>query len=110
MVLQSINASVQRFSASPAGLNYVDQNYTPTGDLEIPALTISTFRDPLAPGFHRDLYGAAVVAAGNSDLLVQHTVPGTANGYGHCTFTSQELVTAFSQLVQWVEFGIKPAP
>jgi len=110
MVLQSINASVQRFSASPAGLNYVDQNYTPTGDLEIPALTISTFRDPLAPGFHRDLYGAAVAAAGNSNLLVQHTVPGTANGYGHCTFTSQELVTAFSQLVQWVEFGIKPAP
>ena len=109
-ILQSINANVQRFSASPAGLNYVDHNYTPTGDLQIPALTVSTFRDPLVPGFHRDLYGAAVAAAGNSDLLVQRSVAGTANGYGHCTFTPQEFATAFSQLVQWVEFGIKPAP
>ena len=108
--LASINANVQRVSASPAGLNYVEHNYTPTGDLQIPALTISTFRDPLVPGFHRTIYGAAVAAAGNSDWLVQRSVPGTANGYGHCTFTPQELATAFSQLVLWVEFGIKPAP
>ena len=108
--LQLINANVQRFSASPAGLNYIDHNYTPTGDLQIPALTISTFRDPLAPGFHRILYGAAVAAAGSSELLVQRSVAGIANGYGHCTFTPQELATAFSDLVQWVEFGITPTP
>lgn len=109
-ILQSINANVQRFSASPAGLNYVEHNYTPTGDLQIPALTLSTFRDPLAPGFHRTMYGTIVAAAGNSDLLVQRSVFGTGNGYGHCTFTPQEIVAAFSDLVQWVEFGIKPAP
>ncbi len=44
-----INANVQRFSASPAGLNFVEHNYTPTGDLRIPALTLSTFRDPVVP-------------------------------------------------------------
>ena len=108
--LQLINANVQRFSASPAGLNYVEHNYTPTGDLHIPALTLRTFRDPLVPGFHQAAYGAAVAAAGNSDLLVQRSVAGAANGYGHCTFTPQELATAFAQLVLWVENGIKPVP
>ncbi len=105
-----INANVQRFSASPAGLNYVQHNYTPTGDLRIPALTLSTFRDPVAPGFHRDAYGAAVAAAGGANWLVQRSVPGTGNGYGHCTFTPLELVTAFSDLVLWAEFGLKPVP
>ena len=106
--LQFINASVQRYSASPAGLNYVEQNYTPTGDLRIPALTLSTFRDPVAPGFHRSIYGAAVAAAGDSDSLVQRSVAGTGNGYGHCTFSPQELVTAFRDLVLWAEYGVKP--
>jgi hypothetical protein len=105
-----INANVQRFSASPSGLNYVRHNYTPTGDLQMPALTLSIFRDPVVPGFHRADYGAAVAAAGGANWLVQRSVPGTANGYGHCTFTALELVTAFSDLVLWVEYGVKPAP
>jgi len=106
--LQFVNASVQRYAASPAGLNYVEHNYTPTGDLRIPALTLSTFRDPVAPGFHRTAYGAAVAAAGNADWLVQRSVLGTGNGYGHCTFTPTELATAFLDLVLWAEFGVKP--
>jgi pimeloyl-ACP methyl ester carboxylesterase len=108
--LQWINANIQRFSASPAGLNLVEHNYTPTGHLTIPALMISTFRDPNAPGFHAVLYRDAVAAAGDSDWLVQRSVPGTAGGYGHCTFTPQELSTAFSDLILWGEYGVKPTP
>ena len=107
--LQLINASVQRYSASTAGLTYIEHNYTPTGNLQMPALTLSTFRDPVAPGFHRSAYGAAVAAAGDSDWLVQRSVPGTGNGYGHCTFTPVELATAFLDLVLWAEYGVKPA-
>ena len=105
-----INANVQRFAASPAGLEYVSHNYTPTGDLRIPALTLSTFRDPTVPSFQRAAYGAAVAAAGNANLLVQRSVLGTANGYGHCTFTPLEISNAFSDLVLWAEYGVKPTP
>jgi pimeloyl-ACP methyl ester carboxylesterase len=108
--LQFINANVQRYPASPAGLHYVEHNYTPSGELRIPALTLSTFRDPFVPGFHRAIYGAAVAATGGADWLVQRSVPGTANGYGHCTFTPQELATAFADLVTWAELGLKPVP
>jgi hypothetical protein len=108
--LAFINANVQRFSGSPAGRNSIEHNYTPTGDLRIPALTLSTFRDPIIPGFHRTIYGQEVAAMGNADLLVQRSVPGYTGGYGHCTFTPQELTQAFSDLVVWGEYGVKPTP
>lgn len=108
--LAFINANVQRFSGTPAAQNSLEHNYTPTGDLRIPALTLSTFRDPLIPGFHRAVYGQTVAANGNADWLVQRSVAGTGGGYGHCTFTPQELTQAFFDLVVWGEFGVKPTP
>lgn len=105
-----INANVQRFTGSPAGRNAIEHNYTPTGDLHVPALTLSTFRDPTIPGFHRAIYGQAVAANGDADWLVQRSVPGTGGGYGHCTFTPQELSKAFLDLIAWGELGVKPTP
>ena len=110
LTLAFINANVQRFSGTPAGRNSVAHEYTPTGDLRIPALTLSTFRDPLVPGFHRLVYGQEVAANGSADLLVQRSVPGYFGGYGHCTFTPQELTQAFFDLVLWGEYGLKPTP
>jgi hypothetical protein len=110
VTLAFINANVQRFSGTPAGRNSLEHNYTPTGDLRIPALTLSTFRDPVIPGFHRTIYGQEVAARGDGDRLVQREVPGYAGGYGHCTFTAQELSQAFFDLVVWGEYGVKPTP
>ena len=101
---------MQRFAGSPAGRKALAHNYTPTGDLRIPALTLSTFRDPVVPGFHRTVYGQEVAASGDADRLVQRSVPGLFGGYGHCTFTPEELTQAFSDLVLWGEFGLKPTP
>ena len=108
--LAIVNASVQRFAGTAAGQNLLALNYTPDGDLRLPALTLSTFRDPVIPGFHRTVYGETVAAMGNADWLVQRTVPGVGGGYGHCTFTPQELTQAFSDLIAWGEFGVKPLP
>ena len=105
-----INANVLRFAGSPAGRQALEHNYTPTGDLRMPALTLSTPRDPFAPGFHRTVYGQLVAANGSADLLVQRSVPGFFGGYGHCTFTPEELTQAFLDLVLWGEFGVKPLP
>ena len=106
--LAFINANVQRFAGTPAARNSLEHDYTPTGDLRMPALTLSTPRDPLIPGFHRTIYGQLVAANGGADWLVQRSVPGVASGYGHCTFTPQELTQAFLDLVLWGELGIKP--
>lgn len=108
--LAIINANVQRFSGAPDAQNIMEHNYTPTGDLRVPALTLSTLRDPLVPGFHRTIYGQTVAAMGDGDRLVQRMVAGTGAGYGHCTFTPQELTQAFFDLILWGELGIKPLP
>lgn len=105
-ILQAINATVDRFEASPAVLAAFDQNYEPSGDLDIPMMMLSNARDPVVPGFNQASYLAAVTEAGDADLLVQRTVP----AYGHCVFTPQEIGTAFGDLVAWAEFGIKPVP
>ena len=104
--LAFINAAVDRFDAAPSALNYMEHYYEPTGDLQIPTMTLSDSLDPVAPGFHRLRYGNLVAAAGLSDHLVQRTVP----RYGHCVLTPLEIATAFGDLVAWVELGIKPVP
>ena len=110
LTLAFINANVQRFSGTIAGRNSLEHNYTPTGDLRVPALTLSIFRDPFIPGFHRTIYGQEVAAMGDGDLLVQRDVAGTGGGYGHCTFTPQEIAQAYQDLIAWGEFGVKPTP
>ena len=53
---------------------------------------------------------ASPSANGGANWLVQRSVPGYAGGYGHCTFTPQELTQAFFDLVTWGEYGVKPTP
>ena len=58
-------------------------------------------RDP-----YQASYAEAVAANGAADLLVQRQV----DVFGHCVFTPAELGSAFSDLVLWVQLGIKPTP
>ena len=104
--MQAINASIGRFSASPAALAALDHNYTPSGDLRIPMLMLSNAADPVVPGFNQASYLADVTAKGADNLLVQRQVP----TYGHCVFTPTEIATALFDLFLWTEAGIKPTP
>ncbi len=105
-LVQAINAGIERFDASPSALQALDHNYDPSGDLRIPMLMLSDSRDPVVPGFNQTSYAAAVATNGASNLLVQRQV----QAFGHCVFTPAQLQSAFSDLVLWVEFGIKPTP
>jgi hypothetical protein len=73
-VLVIINATVQRFDASPSALQYLDRNYEPSGDLRIPMLMLSTSRDPEVPRLHPLAYLNAVGATGSSDLLIEREI------------------------------------
>ena len=80
---------------------HLQHYYAPTGDLSFPMLTLHTTRDPVVPVFHQTLYGSIAPA----EWLVQRTV----NAFGHCTFTQQQMLTAFDDLVLWVNEGVRPA-
>ena len=103
-VLASINANAPRMSGDPSALAYTDRNFTPSGALQIPTLTLHNRWDPLVPFFHEPVLANRVGPAGAGDLLLQRT----RNEYGHCNFTVGEQVQAIADLAAWVESGIKP--
>jgi pimeloyl-ACP methyl ester carboxylesterase len=99
----ALNAGVARYVSDPSATNYMEHYYTPSGDLQIPMLTLHSTRDPIAPIFHEALYAQAVQVEGRSQYLLQRTV----NAFGHCGFPAAE-AAAFSALVQWVHTGVRP--
>ncbi len=101
------NSQVQRVKADPQGRrNNGIANVAPTtGDLRIPMLTLHTLGDLFVPFHMEQEYARRVAAKGNAHNLVQRAT----RDVGHCTFTPNELVQTFSDLVKWVEGGVKPA-
>jgi len=99
-----LNAGVARFDADKAALNYYERNYTPSGRIGIPVVTLFSTRDPWIPAVHERLFRTAVAKAGRSEFLVQYPI----DRWGHCSFTVGEAAAAFGSLVQWVETGVKP--
>lgn len=84
-----LNLSVQRFAASPAARLALRQ-YETTGDLSIPLVTLHTTRDEVVPFWQELLYLPKV------DLSQRgRFIPIPAARYGHCNFTTGEVVTAF---------------
>jgi pimeloyl-ACP methyl ester carboxylesterase len=75
------------------------------GTPDVPVLTIHTIGDLFVPIEMEQLYAAEVAANGRSDLLVQRAI----RDVGHCTFTTQEWIDSFDDLITWVETGVKPA-
>lgn len=101
------NSSVQRVTADPQARRTNGlANVTPTtGDLRIPMLTLHTLGDLFVPFHMEQEYARRVSANGGSKYLVQRAT----RDIGHCAFTPTELATTFTDLVKWVEGGVKPA-
>jgi pimeloyl-ACP methyl ester carboxylesterase len=95
---------VARFASTPDAANYFDRNYTPTGDLRIPTLTVHTLRDPIAPFAQEASYAATVASAGAGAWLAQRSIA----AYGHCNINGAETLSAFDALVAWANGGPKP--
>ncbi|NRF67590.1 hypothetical protein HLB44_11400 [Aquincola sp. S2] len=103
----AFNIAVQRVRADPQGRrNNGLANVTPTpGDLRIPMLTLHTLGDLFVPFHMEQEYARRVAAKGYAQNLVLRAT----RDIGHCSFTPNELVQTFTDLVKWVEQGSKPA-
>lgn len=74
------------------------------GDFRIPVLSLHTLGDLFVPFSMQQDYAERVAANGNSDLLVQRAI----RDVRHCSFDQAEWEQGFSDLVQWVENGVRP--
>jgi predicted esterase len=88
------NVKVERVSFGEAAENYLVRNFTPSGDLRIPVITIHNRWDPVVPAFHESALAAIVDAAGRGDMLEQRYV----DTYGHCAIPVARMVEAFQDV------------
>jgi pimeloyl-ACP methyl ester carboxylesterase len=105
-LLAIANNQVPEFEADPSAAIWAEQNFTPSGELQIPTITLHNRWDRLVPFFHETMLAARVADAGATNLLVQRSNP--AWGYGHCAIPTTALVQAITDLNAWVETTIKP--
>jgi hypothetical protein len=78
-----------------AAVAAVSAKYETTGKRKLPLVTIHTLSDPVIPYWHETLYMAKTQLAGA--LLDHINLPVSA--YGHCNFTSSEILAAFALMV-----------
>lgn len=90
-----LNLRIKRYKADPAALANVAAKYETTGKLKLPLVTIHTLSDPVIPYWHEPLYTAKTLFAGT--LLDRVNLPVSA--YGHCNFSSTDILAAFSLMV-----------
>src|SRR5690606_8864270 len=80
---------------------YMMNYYTPSGDLEVPVLTLHTAADPLTTSSHTRTYADYAAAAGKGDMVRL----ATTHQAGHCNFTQAEVVAAIEALDQRITTG-----
>lgn len=97
-----LNLDVQRFSADPSAVAQMN-NYQTSGNLTLPLVTLHTIGDDIIPFWHELLYKAKAHPTGAGRLT---QIP--INAYGHCNFTSGQILGAFALLVLQVS-GHAPA-
>jgi len=106
-LLAVVNTNIERFDADRAAAVWAQKNFTPSGDLQLPTITLHNRWDRLVPYFHEQLLAVRVASAGATSSLVQRANP--AWGYGHCAIPTAAQVQAITDLATWVATGVKPA-
>jgi pimeloyl-ACP methyl ester carboxylesterase len=89
----SLNLRVKRVDADLPALVKL-QRHSPTGDLRVPLVTLHTTGDVVAPYAHELLYAAKARPSNRGRFL-----PLPILRYGHCEFTTSELLTGFALML-----------
>ncbi len=98
----ALNAGIARFSAHAGTQQQVAHNYTPSGRLRFPVVSLVGTQDPNVWPFNVDLLEASTEDAGFRDNLAIQSVQSAE----HCAFTPDEQLGAFLDLTAWVELGL----
>lgn len=104
----AFNNTMLRVDTDPAanaprsdGLRYIPRV---NGQFSVPVLTLHGLGDLYVPFVHEQIYRRRADANGSGPFLVQRAIRESL----HCNFTSNEMENGFSDLVNWVNNGVKP--
>jgi pimeloyl-ACP methyl ester carboxylesterase len=100
----ALNAGVQRFSASQAGVNALSLDADLSGRLTVPTLTLHAEDDPTAFVELESAFLDVVRKAGAERLLVQSFT----DEHEHSKEATPEYAALFRSMIGWIEQGRKP--
>lgn len=111
---QTFNDEIARLEADPrfrrangngnfAGTRAMVNSPRINGTFTVPVLTLHTIGELFVPFHMEQIYARRAAANGNSDLLVQRAI----RDVFHCNFTGEEMVSAFDDMVEWVDTGVR---
>jgi hypothetical protein len=100
----ALNAGVVRTAFNPGAIAWLNGAYNPTGDVEIPTITMHTIGDGLVIVENEHEYREEFIEERDRRNLFQVYT----NADGHCQFSNSELAAAFDALVNWVEKKRRP--
>jgi pimeloyl-ACP methyl ester carboxylesterase len=98
--LEALNHAA-RISADPPAFEYLKQNITYDGDINIPVLTLHTKGDGLVVVENESAYKHVVDEEGNGQLLRRDFI----DRAGHCAFTPAETIAAVGKLIDRLDTG-----
>jgi hypothetical protein len=91
-----LNLIVPRRSADPAALAEMKTNYSTTGELTKPLVTMHTLRDQQIPYIHEVFYNLKTIFEGS--FLTEHiNIP--IDRFEHCNFTPEEALLSFGLML-----------
>jgi hypothetical protein len=102
----AVNDGVKRYRADDSARVLAIRDYTPTGRLARPMLSVRAVFDPMIGAYPSDRYPEIVQLAGSGEMFAQQYVRDS----GHCAFSPQEVRSAFNELRRWRQTGARPAP
>ncbi len=92
--------------ADPAAVALLNEDSAPTGQVNVPVLTVHAINDPTAFVELQSVYRAALVAAGTQALLVQTFSDEDEHSY----LSEPQYPALFNALLDWVDKGETPTP
>lgn len=98
-----LNLTVHRYAAAPMALAAM-QALNTSGNVTVPLVTLHTTGDDVIPFWQEILYATKVHASGRGSFI-----PLPVFRYGHCTFTTGDLLAAFGLLALQVTGAALPA-
>ena len=104
---QWLNDNILRVTSDPQAIhpNGIKNWPVTSGKISIPVVALHTLGDLFVPFSQEQIYAERVAAQGKSDLLVSRAIRDIL----HCGFVADEYISGFTDLVNWVENGVKPA-
>jgi pimeloyl-ACP methyl ester carboxylesterase len=104
---EALNEAVLRVERGPQRppVNGLADIPTISGNLPVPVLSLHTLGDLFVPFSMEQIYARRAATFEKSGLLVTRAI----RDVGHCGFQPAEMERGFSDLVNWVENGVKPS-